>query len=473
MITIGAALLLLFSSSCISARRTPNLEHIFATARSSHGKRPVIVIPGILGSELINTKTGVKVWPSAFRTTTEGLPITPDLTANRDDLVAGKIIETLKLSRVLPEVYVYRDLLEALRHYAGYREGDWENPGSDGGQDTFYVYSYDWRRNNVSNARELVRRIERLKGKLNRPDLKFNIVAHSMGGLIARYAAMYGDADLPEGETPIEPTWAGAKHISKIVMIGVPNEGSADAFATLLEGYSITEGLRRRVPLLNKLTAEDAVRTPSVFQLLPHPAAVKFLDENLQPLELDLFDPAAWRKYGWSPIFSDEFRRKFAAEEEGKVSDHPSKNKLEVLEAYLAAMLYRARRFQQALDANSQDESQVMLLAIGGDCEETLSAPIILRDQKRNRWLTLLHPVEYTTSAGMKISKRQVTEAMYAPGDGRVTRTSLLGQNLTAENRRQSIPLQAVFGCDLHGQLQRNKSLQDNALTAIVGEMIR
>jgi hypothetical protein len=28
----------------------------------------------------------------------------------------------------------------------------------------------------------------------------------------------------------------------------------------------------------------------------------------------------------------------------------------------------------------------------------------------------------------------------------------------------------AVFGCDLHGQLPRNKSLQDNALTAIVSE---
>jgi hypothetical protein len=28
-----------------------------------------------------------------------------------------------------------------------------------------------------------------------------------------------------------------------------------------------------------------------------------------------------------------------------------------------------------------------------------------------------------------------------------------------------------VFGCDLHGQLPRNKSLQDNALTAIVGEL--
>lgn len=460
--------LLFFTTSCISAKRTPNLEHIFAAARVSTGKRPVIVIPGILGSELINTKTREKVWPSAFRTTEEGLPITPDLSSNRDDLVAGKIIETLKLSRVLPEVYVYRDLLEALRRYAGYREGDWENPGADGAEDTFYVYSYDWRQDNVTNARELVRRIERLKIKLNRPDLKFNIVAHSMGGLIARYAAMYGDADLPERETGIQPTWAGARHISKIVMIGVPNEGSADAFATLLEGYSITEGLRRRVPLLNKLTAEDAVRTPSVFQLLPHPAAVRFLDENLQPLTLDLFDPASWKKYGWSPIFSDDFRRRFASEE-GKVSDHPS----QTLEAYLAATLYRAKRFQEALDAGSADQSPVVLLAIGGDCEETLNAPVILRDQKKSRWLTLLRPIEYRTVAGIKISKRQVTEAMYAPGDGRVTRTSLLGQNLTADHNRQRIAAQAVFGCDLHGQLQRNKSLQDNALTAIVSEMVK
>ena len=272
----------------------------------------MIVIPGILGTELINSKTGETVWPSAFRTSQEGLPISPNLAANRDDLVPGKILETVKLGRVLPEIYVYRDLIEALRRYAGYRDGNWENPGADGHQDTFYVFPYDWRQDNVANARELVRRLERLKTKLQRPDLKFNVVAHSMGGLIARYAAMYGDADLPEGEGAIQPTWRGAAHISKIVMIGVPNEGSADAFATLIEGYSITEGLRRRVPLLNKLTAEDVVRTPSVFQLLPHRQAVKFLDENLQPVEIDLYDPEVWRRYGWSVLFSDDFRRRYA-----------------------------------------------------------------------------------------------------------------------------------------------------------------
>ena len=167
-------------------------------ARAQDGKTSGDRDSRILGSELINPKTGETVWPSAFRTSQEGLPISPDLAANRDDLVPGKIIETVKLARLLPEVYVYSDLLDALRRYAGYREGDWNNPSADGYQDTFYVFPYDWRQDNVSNARELVRRIEHLKTKLQRPDLKFNIVAHSMGGLIARYAAMYGDADLPD-----------------------------------------------------------------------------------------------------------------------------------------------------------------------------------------------------------------------------------------------------------------------------------
>lgn len=454
----------LVSSACISARRTPNLEHIFATARARTGKRPVIVIPGILGSELLNPKTGETVWPSAFRTSQEGLPISPDLAANRDDLVPGKIIETVKLARLLPEVYVYRDLLVALRRYAGYRDGDWNNPGADGYQDTFYVFPYDWRQDNVSNARELIRRINQLKTKLQRPDLKFNIVAHSMGGLIARYAAMYGDADLPPGDGPIEPTWQGAAHISKIVMIGVPNEGSADAFATLVEGYSITEGLRRRVPLLNKLTAVDVVSTPSVFQLMPHRGAVKFLDENLQPLAVDLYDPEVWKRYGWSVIYSPDFRRRYVG---AAGTDGENGKSEEDLDAYLAATLQRARRFHEALDAARDSNSPVMLLAIGGDCEETLTSPVILRDQKRNRWVTLTRPREYRSSSGVKISKQKVTAAMYAPGDGRVTRQSLLGENIF-----KTLSRYAVFGCDLHGQLPRNKTLQDNTLTAIVNEVL-
>lgn len=453
----------LVSTSCISARRTPNLEKIFASARTRTGKRPVIVIPGILGTELINPKTGNTVWPSAFRTNKDALPINPDLETNRDELVPGKILETMRFARILPEVFVYRDLLNALRRYAGYRQGSWDDPGPDGDRDTFYVFAYDWRRDNVANARELIQRVQRLKERLHRPDLRFNVVAHSMGGLIARYAAMYGDSDLPpEGVTP-QPTWVGAAHLSKIVMIGTPNEGSTDAFATVLEGYSITEGLRRRVPLLNKLSAEDVARTPSVFQLMPHRQSARFLDENLQPLDVDLYDPAVWKRYGWGAINKDEFRRNF-------------NGRLEDLDAYLTNTLKRARRFHDALNAVENSEPPVILLAVGGDCEETLSAPVILRDEKRNRWLTLIRPREFRTSAGVKMSKKKVTNAMYAPGDGRVTRTSLLGENLVKSRDRNTgftLLRYAVFGCELHGQLPRNKTLQDNALTAIVNEAMQ
>jgi hypothetical protein len=98
-----------------------------------------------------------------------------------------------------------------------------------------------------------------------------------------------------------------------------------------------------------------------------------------------------------------------------------------------------------------------------------LNAPVVLRDEKRDRWLTLTRPREYKTSSGVKISKQKTTAAMYAPGDGRVTRSSLLGENIF---ELPTLSRYAVFGCDLHGQLPRNKVLQDNTLTAIVGEAI-
>src|SRR5919107_214562 len=96
--------------SC-GARRTPDLERIFAGARERTGKRPVIVVPGILGSQMVNRRTGEVVWPSLLRTADDGLslPVSPDLAANRDELVPSKILETLKLGRVAPDVYIYHE----------------------------------------------------------------------------------------------------------------------------------------------------------------------------------------------------------------------------------------------------------------------------------------------------------------------------------------------------------------------------
>src|SRR5918997_4209720 len=101
------------------ARRTPDLERIFAGARERTGKRPVIVVPGILGSQMVNRRTGEVAWPSLLRASGDdlSLPVSPDLAANRDELASSKILDTLKLGRVAPDVYVYYELLKALERY--------------------------------------------------------------------------------------------------------------------------------------------------------------------------------------------------------------------------------------------------------------------------------------------------------------------------------------------------------------------
>src|ERR671932_62668 len=75
------------------ARRTPDLARVFERAKSRTGKPPLVVIPGILGSELRNRRTGELVWPSAIRSSVDGLslPATPNLEANRDELEAEGI----------------------------------------------------------------------------------------------------------------------------------------------------------------------------------------------------------------------------------------------------------------------------------------------------------------------------------------------------------------------------------------------
>jgi len=473
---------LLLLQGC-AAKRNPNLERIFAEARAKQGKAPLIILPGALGSELVNSKTGNVVWPAVFRTRDDelSLPISPDLANNSDNLVATKIIDKIKLAKFLPDVYVYNGLFESLKKFGGYREGDWNNPSADGYQDTFYLYPYDWRRDNVETAQNFITKVEELKQKLNRPDLRFNIIGHSMGGLIARYAAMYGKNDLPKDGEAMKPNWGGAKHIGKIFMFGTPNEGSAEAFATLLRGYSITEGVRRPIRLLSKLSREDMLTSPAIFQLLPHGSMARFLDENLQPLKVDIYNIETWRYYGWSSAFDPEYRQNFAAKRKGKLAAHGGNNEeaLKELDGYMDAVLKRAKRFHESLDVEIEGRSPVLFFVFGGDCEETLNAPVIVRDRKKDKWETLIRPKEIKTSDGKKISKNEVIKVMFAPGDGRVTRRSLLAETL-AETQRESplfntaLPLTyAVFGCDLHGYLQNNPILQDNVLTALTSEAIK
>lgn len=452
------------------------------------GKNPVIIIPGITGSTLVNSKTGKTAWFSVRRDKDDDLrlPMTSaNLARNRDNLVASDVIREVKLPSVIPDVEVYQGVIDSLRA-KGYTEADWKNPKAT---DVFYVFAYDWRRDNVETARLLIQKIEAVKRGVRRSDLKFDIIAHSMGGLVARYAAMYGTADLaPEGRAP-RLTWSGARHINKILMFGTPNEGSFGTFQALINGYSvITE---HNLPFIDDMRPEDALTIPSLYQLMPHQSTARFLDENLKPINVDLYNPKTWQAYGWGAIADPKFLGKLKdaarlAKTNKEIKPEPlskdandddrliANTTYAQVQAYFAAALSRARRFQVALNAPVKNVP-VELYVYGGNCEQTLDAVVLMRDEKKERWITLTDARDIKNAAG-EIKKEEVKKAMFAVGDGRVTKTSLLAESAASKGGTEQMTktlfpvASSFFSCGLHTKLFLEKPIQDSFLSALVVE---
>src|SRR5574341_690431 len=93
---------LIATNACLLKSSKPNLPRIFPSPplTKQTGKPPIIIIPGITGSELVNQKTGVKLWPELFPKDKEALalPISSiTLSENSDDIAAARVIESAQL----------------------------------------------------------------------------------------------------------------------------------------------------------------------------------------------------------------------------------------------------------------------------------------------------------------------------------------------------------------------------------------
>lgn len=417
------------------------------------GKAPVIVIPGITGSSLYNKKTNEEAWFRVSRPKGDDirLPMSANLERNRDLLEPRDILRGVKIVNFLPEIEIYENLIFALETRGGYREAEWDEPGKDGYQDAFYVFPYDWRRDNVETARLLIKKIEALKVKLKKPNLKFNIIAHSMGGLISRYAAMYGDADIPAGEP--KPTWTGARHFDKIFLIGTPNEGSVLSLRALLSGYSVT-GLS--LPFVQNFNRFDVFTIPAMFQLLPLMESLIAYDENLKRMPLDIYNPVTWDEYDWSVWKDPNFKNRFNADEQKNAR------------AYFRAALERGRRFQLALHGTGRGPVPVSYYLIGGDCKDTPDAMLILRNERKDRWETFFKPRSFMRSDGTRVTEAEVKALLNAKGDGTVTKRSLTSESIPADLKALYLPIVAdLFQCEDHTKLVSNAAIQDKLLLLI------
>lgn len=436
---------------------------LLAQSEQKKGKNPIIVIPGILGSKLVNKETKEVVWVkfSGSKDDDLRLPISTNLIANKDNLIATELIDKVRITRFLPGISVYENLLDYLEKKMGYRRGSWDIPLSADYEDSYYVFPYDWRRDNVETAHLLLQKIEKLKAKLNKPDLKFDVVAHSMGGLVARYAAMYGASDLKENP---QPNWLGAKHFNKVFMMGTPNEGSMSSLESLYNGYWIDTIRGRYYPEF--LSREVSFTIPSIYQLLPHGKSAKFYDDRLNPLSVDIYNINTWKKYGWGIISDKEYLSKQTKAERLRS------------EKYLELVLLRAKRFHEALDVKTIIPPSLTFLAYGSDCKNTLDGAIIYYNSTDKVWETLMQGNSFTNGNGKKVSDKLVKEKILAKGDGTVPITSLLAENVTLLTGQSLFLTNDVFStrnivCEGHTAIPGNKKVQESFSEVLLSSVIK
>ena len=430
---------------------------------TAKGRLPIIIVPGLIGSELVNKDTGDKVWFDLNRAKADDLrlPVTANIKANKDSLVPRDILREIQLVKFTPKIEIYQKLIETLQA-DGFTEGKIDFPMPGGEADTFYVFPYDWRLDNVENAQILLEKLDGIRIKLSRPDLKFNVIAHSMGGLITRYAAMYGKADLT-ARAP-RPTWKGAGYFNSISMVATPNAGALSSLDSMINGFSLFGSGKINLPFVQNLSRADLFTIPSIYQLLPHAGTARVFDENLKPLKVDLYNPATWERYGWTAYSDEDFAKKFDANEQKNAK------------AYFRAVLLRAKQFQAALEAVPAGKNPVPMYYFGAECRLTIDGMIIRRDAKKEKWITEFGAVAYTRSDGTKVSKEETEKVLLAPGDGVVSKRSLLASFLglgRQRNANSSFVLNvAPDACAEHNRLTGNDAVAKNLLSVLNGGTI-
>lgn len=376
-------------------RRRPSLDpRLYRRRASEPGIPHVVVVPGIMGSMLCRPD-GTPVWLNARNAVgfyNLALPTTLPLAECRDDLVPAGMVG---LDGVLPRLFgftEYADLVSLLTS-SGFASAPAEGPLPDA--PTHAVFSYDWRRDLVESARRLHESLERLAERTGDRDARFNVIGHSMGGLIARYYLRYGTAE-PREDQPV--TWAGARRIASLVVVATPSGGGVHALEALLLGA--------RVGLSNTtLSAPVVAGMPSVYQLLPPRRAGALIDDKGDPVDADLHDPSTWERFGWGP--HAPARRTLDLADEGRY---------QAATGYLGAALARARAFQDALARVPETPCPTRVVVLGGECLPTLARGVVSGVRGLPPRFVPLTPAE--------------SEAMFEEGDGRVTRASVLASHV-------------------------------------------
>jgi hypothetical protein len=365
-----------------------DLALIYNPAAQHHGldRNPVIVIPGLLGSRLRDPASGRIVWGAfdgnaADPREKEGarlvaLPFTDLMSspgaAVRADVVLDRV--RIRVAGIPIALQAYAEILSTLGA-GGYRDEALGLGGSiDYGRDHFtcFQFAYDWRQDNVVNARRLMAFMREkrafVQGEYARrfgvrnAQVRFDVVAHSMGGLVARYAMLYGDADLPADGSLPPLTWEGASMMGRLIQIGSPNGGSLDAFRALVNGRDFG------APIVPSYSPAILGTFPSLYQLLPRARGAPLVVAGASGESLDPLDPAVWQRMGWG-LAAPGLDADLATLLPDVTS--PAERR-QIALGLQARLLRRARAFSAALEREVVQPRGTELMVVVGDSMPTL-----------------------------------------------------------------------------------------------------
>ncbi|MEP7054111.1 MAG: lecithin--cholesterol acyltransferase [Actinomycetota bacterium] len=218
----------------------------------------VVLLPGITGSVL--QKDGHDVWATtgaaAWRAIGSLGGSIRDLALGDDDPEADDLGDGIRATRLVSDAHLVPGLVKIDGYTATARmiTESFEVLAAPGQPSNFIEFPYDWRRDNRVAARALKRRVEdelkQWRDYCGARDARVILLAHSMGGLVARYYL-----EVLEG-------WRDCR---ALVTFGTPYRGSINAVEFIANGYK--KGLLDMSELMRSLT--------SVYQLLPIYPALK------------------------------------------------------------------------------------------------------------------------------------------------------------------------------------------------------
>lgn len=426
----------------------PPLKRLYQAVAVPEDQPPLIIIPGAFGSKLRQRGAGREIWPRS------GLSLLfssyPDVEVAIDPDTLDPIaddVEAFDIFRKGMGRDFYGALLKTLESIGGYRRAYPGTPPAPSAR-SLYVYTYDWRLDNVAAVQGLHRLIEQVAEDHGDRNLRVDIIGHSNGGLMARYYARFGTTDVLT-EDAAEPDWNGSHRIRRLLMVGTPNLGTMQPVLSHVRGEEIG---------LNHIPAEVVATCSGAPQLFPAPVLPWLVDTRGEDLNLDVYALETWRELGWS-IFSDEARDRAMSKHGG---GRRGRAHLELLERYLAKHLERGKRFQHALARPARpDEPEPFVF--GGDCTPTIARLVL--EKRGGTFVGREHPERVAAPVRGIDYDALINE----PGDGVVTRASLTGQQAVPDINPLNVA-HSVFLCEEHQLLTSNASFQDNLLYNLLTE---